>query len=333
MKHLAYILLLTMTACGPVATDDDDDVQEVVDKDGDGFSFEEDCNDSNPDIYPGAPESCEEPLFDANCDGAIGGLDEDEDGFRACDDCDDKDASIYPNADEICDGVDNDCDTQIDDADPDVDLSTAQTFYVDEDGDSFGDDEQPVIACDAPPDTAEKDGDCNDKDAEIHPDADEICDYIDNNCDGLADRDDSDVIITDEEPICYSDTDKDGFGDEFSDGLQTCFCYDTEAENNDDCNDDDAYMHPDMDFSDAPSASGSWDLKCDGVDERQYPDAGAYCTLLADGRTCDFVEGYVYGKPAKCGNGDTYLSKCKAAKSSTGVYCEKTEEYRIQNCR
>ena len=333
MKYFAYALLLTLAACGTENPENKDNIPEIIDQDGDGYAFEDDCNDSNPDIYPGAPESCEEPLFDANCDGEIGGLDEDEDGFRACDDCDDTNAALYPNATEICDGLDNDCDGQIDDADSNVDLSTAQTFYVDNDGDKFGDEEQPIVACDAPAMTAVEAGDCNDDDALIHPEAEEVCDYKDNNCDGLADRDDETVIISEDDPVCYTDTDKDGFGDENAEGLQTCFCYDTEAQNNDDCNDDDAYMHPDMDFSDSPSKSGSWDLNCDGVEERQYPDAGAYCTLLADGRTCDFVEGYVYGKPAKCGEGDTYISTCKPAKSTSGIYCEKTEEYRIQNCR
>ena len=68
-------------------------------------------------------------------DGAIGGLDEDGDGFRACDDCDDSDDTRFPNATEICDSVDNDCDGDIDDADSNVDLSTASTFFMDADGD------------------------------------------------------------------------------------------------------------------------------------------------------------------------------------------------------
>ena len=41
-------------------------------------------------------------------------LDEDGDGYDSSEDCDDADASVRPGAVEICDGVDNDCDDQID---------------------------------------------------------------------------------------------------------------------------------------------------------------------------------------------------------------------------
>ena len=54
-------------------------------------------------------------------------------------DCDDTDSSINTSAAEICDGVDNDCDGDIDDEDSSVDLSTGTTYYQDSDEDGFGD--------------------------------------------------------------------------------------------------------------------------------------------------------------------------------------------------
>ena len=64
-------------------------------------------------------------------------MDSDGDGFYEDEDCDDSDSSIYPNAPEICDGVDNNCNQEVDE---DVTI----TVYVDADGDGFGD---PVQNC------------------------------------------------------------------------------------------------------------------------------------------------------------------------------------------
>jgi hypothetical protein len=112
----------------------------ATDADGDGYYAEvDDCDDTNPDIYPGATEHCN--LLDDNCNGIVDDnadeceiyyMDADADGygdssdFRClCEmdcpycavegnDCDDNDDSIYPGATEVCDGIDNDCDGIID---------------------------------------------------------------------------------------------------------------------------------------------------------------------------------------------------------------------------
>ncbi|MBX2798403.1 MAG: right-handed parallel beta-helix repeat-containing protein [Myxococcales bacterium] len=62
-------------------------------------------------------------------------------------DCDDADAAVHPGAPEVCnDGVDDDCDGLADDADADVDPMGMQPWYVDADGDRYGD---PLVSLEA----------------------------------------------------------------------------------------------------------------------------------------------------------------------------------------
>jgi len=128
-------------------------------------------------------------------------IDADGDGATTQTDCDDANGAIHPGAAEVCDGLDNDCDGTVD-----VDATDAADRYLDEDGDSFGD--QLVRACPDESGTAESGGDCDDSDASIHPEAEEVCDDgVDNDCDGGAGdcpslprellRTDADVFISD----------------------------------------------------------------------------------------------------------------------------------------
>ena len=105
---------------GDIDCDDSDCLTEALccDDDGDGYWKEDcagsDCDDTDPDIYPGAPETADG--LDQDCDDTIdegtSAYDDDGDGYSEDEgDCDDEDPSVYPGADEILDnGIDEDCD-------------------------------------------------------------------------------------------------------------------------------------------------------------------------------------------------------------------------------
>lgn len=133
--------------------------------------------------------------------------DQDGDGFTEAEDCDDADAQISPAADEVCDGADNDCDGLVDDADDGVLSQGMETFYIDSDQDGYGDSASPVVACAAPDGHVANATDCDDEDANAAPDLEEICDGLDNNCDGAID-DETTVDLL----LWFWDGDDDGYG-------------------------------------------------------------------------------------------------------------------------
>ena len=111
------------------------------------------------------------------------------DGYIADDqDCDDANALVNPEAQEVCDGdVDNDCDGLFDDSDPKVDTTTFSSWYLDTDGDGYGETAVSVVQCKAPSGYVAADNDCDETDTNVNPSMDEVClDGIDNNCDGGA---------------------------------------------------------------------------------------------------------------------------------------------------
>jgi hypothetical protein len=88
-----------------------------VDDDGDGYTeCDGDCDDQNATLSPGSEELCNG--IDDNCDGDIPAVEADRDGDteRQCDgDCDDGNPSVFSTVNELCDdGIDNDCDGDID---------------------------------------------------------------------------------------------------------------------------------------------------------------------------------------------------------------------------
>lgn len=181
----------------------DDDAVDILiwfqDRDGDGFGDDRvtklacaqpvgyiavggDCGEGLDWMYPGAPEECAN-REDRNCDGVPGWVDSDGDGFNTCDDCNDNDAGTHPNNFEHCDGVDEDCDGQIDDLAIDK-----PTWYLDADGDGYRGNEETLVQCEQPigylPENATED--CDDTLSAVNTGAEEICDdLLDNNCDGI----------------------------------------------------------------------------------------------------------------------------------------------------
>lgn len=98
-------------------------------------------------------------------------------------DCDDTNAFIRPDVNEICDGLDNDCNGQIDDADPNIDAFTQSPLYLDADGDGYGF-EYLRLACAASNNESFEPDDCDDTNPDIHPYNLELTDDVDQNCDG-----------------------------------------------------------------------------------------------------------------------------------------------------
>ncbi len=161
-------------------------------------------------------------------------------------DCDDTDAAINPDAAEICDDLDNNCNGEINE-------NLLTTYYVDSDMDGFGDFDNTIEACGPTDTTSTVAGDCDDTDAAINPDAVEICDDFDNNCDGEIDEN----LLT----TYYVDSDMDGFGD-IDNTVDACAPSDTTSSISGDCDDTNAMINPDAE--DVPN--NGIDENCDGMD-------------------------------------------------------------------
>lgn len=286
----------------------------VQDLDGDGYDSDEDCDDSSELINPGATELCDGQ--DNNCDDQIdeGVLstfyaDADGDGFgdpeiiiEACEapvgavpnanDCDDNDPQVFPSNSERCDGIDNDCNGEIDDGVGDI-------YYVDSDQDGFGLADSPTFLCQATEGYASVAGDCDDRNNTVNPDATEVCDDQDNDCNGSIDENVTNTY--------YADTDGDGFGDSAA-AIDACERPFGAVENDSDCDDSQSTSYPG-----AIELCDNEDNDCDGnIDEvgtsgliTHYTDADGdgygdpttattSCSLPAgavtDGSDCDDAE-------------------------------------------
>jgi hypothetical protein len=97
-------------------------------------------------------------------------------------DCDDADTAVFPGATEACDGVDNDCDGRVDDDDDGVTGDVLS--FRDADGDGFGTLDGFRVSCALPPGHVTQLGDCDDDSADAFPGGTEVCDGVDNDCDG-----------------------------------------------------------------------------------------------------------------------------------------------------
>ena len=130
-------------------------------------------------------------------------VDADGDGVPAGEDCADGDADIRPGADERCNGLDDDCDGEIDE-----DAVDADPWFPDRDGDGFGAEDSEILACTRPDGTLDIAGDCDDTTATVNPDRPESCTGRDDDCDGEVDEPGAAG-----EQTWFQDADGDGFGD------------------------------------------------------------------------------------------------------------------------
>jgi large repetitive protein len=205
--------------CDPATADDD--------LDDDGVLASADCNDDDSAVHPGADEACD--AIDNDCDGATDELtgdkegeefhaDSDGDGFgdpdvtaRACGesegwvadatDCDDANEDVNTDATEVCNGADDDCDGDADDA-------VGDTWYADADQDGHGDLDVTLTDCDGTSGYVASSDDCDDALASVNPSAVELCNTVDDDCDGTPDDGGVDG------KTWYPDVDLDGFGDD-----------------------------------------------------------------------------------------------------------------------
>ena len=241
------------------------------DEDGDGFGYlnfgytfcsqpagfvtiSGDCNDNNASVNPNTAEICNG--LDENCNGLADDgfvltnyyFDFDSDGFgtmnnniNSCfqplgyvsnsNDCNDNNASINTSASEICNGLDENCNGMVDDG------LVFSNYYVDVDLDGFGSLSTMENACEQPVGFVANALDCNDANSYVNPDAIEICNGFDEDCDG--ENDNSVVFAT-----FYEDADGDTYGDPAT-GQDFCLIP-TElfVANGDDCDDTNATINP-----------------------------------------------------------------------------------------
>ncbi len=280
----------------------------IPDADGDGHGTTAnggtDCNDADATIYGGAPELCDGK--DNNCDGTVDeGVkttyyrDSDGDGYgdpsvtsSACSapagyvanssDCNDANSAVNPAATEACNGIDDNCNGLVDESG----ATGETTWYADTDGDLYGDASVYELACDQPAGYVADETDCDDSDSAVNPAATEVCNGIDDNCDGTIDEG---VKTT-----YYADSDSDGYGNADSQE-QACAQPIGYVSNATDCNDRNAAVNPA-----ATEVCNGIDDNCDGVVDEgvkntYYADADSdtYGDAATSEQACSQPAGYV----------------------------------------
>ena len=290
-----------------------------------------DCNDTDADIAPGADEYCN--AIDDDCDGVMDPdtsidaddwyADVDNDGYgdptnvtAACslpvgyladdNDCDDTTGLINPSAAESCNGGDDDCDGVVD---PDTSID-ASTWYVDADSDGFGFDPSTTLSCTLPAGYAAVGGDCNDRAATINPSVSEVCDAVDNDCDGSTDESSATDAST-----WYRDADADGYGSAAT-TVRACTTapvgYVADAT---DCADSSALAYPGSHNTELPG--DSIDTDCDGLDECTDPTCDGWPDLII---AAQYDGDYITDSYLYTGNGSTFSSTSRTTLATYGAY-------------
>ena len=139
-------------------------------------------------------------LLAYGCTGQLYTADVDGDGFGASEygqkldcsmpqgyaaragDCLEYNADVHPDAAERCNDMDDDCDGKLDEGLP------IAPQYRDNDGDGYGSGAESIMDCSSPKGYAATSRDCDDRVASTHPQANESCNFVDDDCDGRTDE-------------------------------------------------------------------------------------------------------------------------------------------------
>jgi hypothetical protein len=225
--------------------------------DASGDPIGDDCDDSDPSIFSGNVEVCDEAGRDEDCDPATVGV-RDLDGDGATDasccngascgpDCNDGVRGIGPAGIEVCNFVDDDCDGTIDE-------DAMVAGFLDADRDGHGDPGRAdAMGCVGAVGFSLLSDDCNDANVNVHGGQPEFCDAIDNDCDGDVDEGALPVIW-------YPDVDGDGFGNPRGTAVMSCAPIAGRSILATDCNDVSAAISPR-----APELCNGIDDDCSGL--------------------------------------------------------------------
>jgi hypothetical protein len=237
-----------------------------------------DCDDGAAGVNPAATEVCDG--IDNDCsagvdagavDAATWYADTDGDGYgdaavtvAACtqpsgyvadaSDCDDASNAVNPGATEVCNGADDDCDGGVD-----AGAVDAATWYADADGDGYGDPAATAVACTQPSGHVADSTDCDDASSAVNPGATEVCNGVDDDCDGTVD------IGAMDASTWYADTDGDGYGDPATTAV-ACTAPTGHVADGSDCDDGEAAVHPG-----ATDTCDGLDNDCDGATDEDAP--------------------------------------------------------------